>query len=485
MLCSKLVRYVVVITCFFSISFHNAFALTSKQFNKIYEVYVPTKTIKVKEFFDSKAKNISNKYLILIERPISKNNMVSISNVYDPIKKNFLFDHGDYILTSKFNAKTLKKIKVPDVLLKSLSIKSALEKIEKQKEKVAKITDPKKVCNPIKYFKKRLSNINYSLDYKNDHRKCNDYLENGLSKSINQTKISSKSGPKNGMAQCILRSMKNPIKNRYGIQYGKCNKRRQTVFQLKHPCVTKNYHQVVVDSFKKATKCIGVNEYEFFRIINHESRFHMNIRSHTGVYGIAMMTSGTVGTVNRRISDKMQEYKKRDACKGVMGLLKKRMRLWKKALNACEIIDFPENPLRAFLYGAIYYQLLKEKYEKILNEESYSYLPDEIRRKIAIDFATIAYNGGDWGLRDSFKKYLKNKKVEFVNRDLTYKNVFGEIELDEKGEGIVEHSGFFSYLLENYSGTNGKKGPRRRFEVAKYLGSIRRDAENYRCSADI
>ncbi len=312
-------------------------------------------------------------------------------------------------------------------------------------------------CTP--YFTQKI------FDYKDCRGKWTSYFQKELEKKTlgNESEF----WDSDDMAACIWESMeryKNGSYKNNNRKYGVCEK---GVFKkANQPCHSRELHSHIYHSYMKSMKCLGITPEEYFRVINHESQFHINVGNNSGVYGAAQLDSKAMTEVRRRIAyesnqgrkfrengpnaisvkDYINENFDDPTCKEVIDHVDFNLTKGKgdKSTsyysNACDRMSFPENPTRSFIYGALYYRFFKKDTSEWLDGLNLK-LSSEARAKLERDLPIYFYNGG-YEIKNTFKGF-KNTKA--------YKDF-------SSGKKDIDYTEFMTafkdYIENHYNGTS-------------------------------
>lgn len=246
------------------------------------------------------------------------------------------------------------------------------------------------------------------------------------------------------------------------------------------PCITEKFNNFVSQSFLNTMKCIDINPYEIFPLINHESRFQVNIGNTNKVYGITQLTGIGVAQVNEVLNRTLDRknrptdrhnvksldlFFQSDRCTPIRDYLshpfkvKKRMvkrtgrhKFW---VDTCERVSFPDGVILNLLYGGLLYKHYKNRIKRFLKKENIK-IKEGDKDKIFFDLVMYVYNGGPYHLMTSLETYIK---LIIKEKQLDYKS-------------FARNFPFF--LKKHYGGE--KITARKKKEVAEFATTIRREA---------
>jgi hypothetical protein len=265
-------------------------------------------------------------------------------------------------------------------------------------------------------------------------------------------------------AACVLASLK-----RSGMQskFIGCQSSTSGAIPRSVPCISKNYHLAMYTGFMEAMACLkgsdpnGFDVKNFFAIINHESSFHINVQSPTGAIGPGQLTPPSINSVNsKNYAAAYNELLTRKECAPIKKILEK-----KAEVNMpCNLVGYPENPIRNFIYSGLTYNVGKKEAAKLVEHKIFK---EEDRDAIAQELARYMYNGGIGGVTSVFKAqyvyHFGTKKVDFE----TFKKTFPQVAAKHYGDGFKEFDESDPAKKKNKQG--------RQKEVANYSRNIDRD----------
>jgi len=340
---------------------------------------------------------------------------------------------------------------------------------------LSKMTNPKtdpechseyrKVSSFIKYEKCTEKNNYLEADLLNNN--LFHFIQNNKNKNIN-------------LDLCIFESMKLATKPKYKFarswsrnkHYVYCaegknkNQFKKTIFD--RPCLSKNYHQLVSQSFQHAVKCVELDPISLLKLIHHESQFRTLVGNSKKVYGIMQLTSQGIAEVHRRLkigkktrpTFMKNNYLKNAYCQNILKFLvpAKVKKTGKRYFtNACERTKIPPNPLLSLIYGGLIHKLNKRTVEnkiQVLRGRFPSL--EKYKKELQDDLAVIMYNGGAMGTLNRFESFLMEYAPTFKQNN--YAEIMNQ---------------FSNYLAKYYGGNRTLKT--RKKEVANYLFSTEKD----------
>ena len=123
----------------------------------------------------------------------------------------------------------------------------------------------------------------------------------------------------------------------------------------------------------QSTSCLGLDQKEFFAIINHESHFRPLIGNTNMVYGAGQLTGIAIAEVHRRLgvdddTNLRQAMESKfgnlpNSCSEISSILEDPIEVGRgdspHYVSTCERTGLPQNPGRSFLYGGLIYQFFK------------------------------------------------------------------------------------------------------------------------------
>lgn len=258
-------------------------------------------------------------------------------------------------------------------------------------------------------------------------------------------------------SECVLASMLRAAPKGNGdYRYARCTADRKGLDRkaFQRPCLNEKYHFAAYSGFMNSMHCLGLAPVELFPLINHESRFQLNIESGTGALGVGQLTGIAIDEVNTRRT--LEPLATLDQCARVKSALERPL----ASENSCQRLLPPLNPARSFLYAGVTYQYGKARATDLVNRLLlFERLPERWKKIVAIDLARWMYNGGLEGITTVLMAFAK-----------------------EHPEGLSDYSqfrqGFQNYLAQNYGrslDSYNPTPPKRRTEVAQYLNGIGND----------
>ena len=207
----------------------------------------------------------------------------------------------------------------------------------------------------------------------------------------------------------------------------------------RRPCLSENYLNTTLKAYEEINQCLGVSSKLLFPLINHESRFQMNIRSSGDAFCLGQLTSLAIRDVHRILHSKYQEVQpyisenfqtadlsKRDHSEYQLnsfdGLfeseqcqsfkahagdpfpiikgkkLNKTTGKWEDAyrVGSCYLIEFPRGLYKCLMYSTIYFRTQKMYFEDLFKDRMtvLSLPQDEKEKKMIIErLALYIYNG--------------------------------------------------------------------------------------------
>ena len=286
-----------------------------------------------------------------------------------------------------------------------------------------------------------------------------------------------------------------------------CNK--GAVFP-RRPCLSQDYIAMTAKAFHDVAECLDIAPEMAFPIFLHESRFILNIQSHTGALCYGQITSNAVADFNSFLKSH-KGYPNYD----IPDLLEKNIEkrcphVWKNFKKVSTIVredktlirsDFDQckintNPYTCFFYGFAYLKILHEKAQQeitetnnihvavlednslqFLNNPRYSHpsllITETKKLKLFADeqellniLTVLSYNGGLSIIRIHFNSFMARLKTSLIIKTNT------ELQNAILNNGGLTtdffKTGFMNFLKERYSIDDN----RRNGELFSYLDKV-------------
>ena len=249
--------------------------------------------------------------------------------------------------------------------------------------------------------------------------------------------------------RCMLTTQKKAPDSRgiFNNKYEQCGRNRRGHVEIKkraRPCLSKNYVDTTFKAYQDVNQCLGLSPKELYPLINHESRFHLNIKSGTGALCLGQLTTVAIKDVHRIIHSKHEEVReyigenfqaaslKTDNqfhLNSFDGLFESRQCQSLKAHigqplptrsskqeRRCSLTKIPQGLYKCLMYSAIYFKTQKSYYQDFFKANTILSLPeDEKQKKMIVEVLGLySYNGaggpaGSQGVFVELEKYWQKK----------------------------------------------------------------------------
>lgn len=124
------------------------------------------------------------------------------------------------------------------------------------------------------------------------------------------------------------------------------------------PCVTESYVNTVYNSFRDVAECLNLPQKEFLPKYFNESGFHINAYGAGKDAGVGQLTASAIEIGVNRLKSYANEMKLsgKASCQRILAQQEILEPLDISFRNRCNLMASPQNPLRNFLYSAIFYR---------------------------------------------------------------------------------------------------------------------------------
>lgn len=213
--------------------------------------------------------------------------------------------------------------------------------------------------------------------------------------------------------------------------FGQCSGSNETAIPSAEPfCKTDAYLGSINNSFTNVMTCLGLNPRDVFAITAAESGFHVNAMSAIGQdYGISQISEIGAVEVNLQWDRLKQEVlnSDSDSCKKIAPFVESFKKTSSNWGNSCQLISFPENPTKNFIYKgflfAIHKQYLNNHFKKTrVLQKIVRLLGRDMNPSEQNDFMTVltlmAYNAGIQTVFDAVDAFF-NEKLNLLNPSAT------------------------------------------------------------------
>lgn len=259
----------------------------------------------------------------------------------------------------------------------------------------------------------------------------NDYLESTINSYFASVPNKSPivdilSHPSEGIIsnQCIESSMRN-----FKERFKQCSAKETSLPKdtVKRACLSVNYKSLVAKSTNLVASCMkdfmSTSESQqksdlssIFKLINHESGFHVNSVSWTNASGVGQLTGDAISDVNDKVLGQVRNHlNEKSECKALSGIIDIPM------TNSCDRISIEKgNPASNLVYTFAYQAFLRESLDgSFFNNKAYnkffSEIPPQLKEKMLSELTAWSHNTGAGGMSRPLSRAIlawKNKQIK-------------------------------------------------------------------------
>ena len=261
---------------------------------------------------------------------------------------------------------------------------------------------------------------------------------------------------KRQLMECILGSMEGGT----GGRHGKCKRDSATglldqsdkrVTWTRRPCRTERLVNHVAENFNRAMRCFrhaDINYATAFGLTYQESRFELNARSPSGVWGIKQTSSAAVRDVHnnwdvwKKLQQEFPEDCNTEVIQNAMAPPEGKefpVSFRGKSVRPCDLIGVPQAPLRGLIYGMLYLSSIQKIAKDFLIARR-SWFKTEDMSQISEELALFNYNGGYGAVQNAMKVFVAQYKAQ--GKKMSYEEF---------------HTGFPDIIRSSYMEENKEK----------------------------
>lgn len=244
----------------------------------------------------------------------------------------------------------------------------------------------------------------------------NGYFEDFLASTNNpKIKVLQDHEPAASTVACVAES----IRETSGDRYVYCPQgNRPYLGSVTKPCASEKLVKTVASAFEMTTECLAdyvdaglgnsQEQKEDFRrsmyqLINHESRFVVNGKSHTGAGGLGQLVGGLISDVNRREFSQMQNHikgSKNSACQKLAQDNYEPMNGGRPEVAGCDRMALEKGPQLNLMYTLAHMKMIRDQIRGTLESTG---IEEPAKSQLMNQVAVWGHNVGSGGIAQSFQ----------------------------------------------------------------------------------
>jgi hypothetical protein len=287
--------------------------------------------------------------------------------------------------------------------------------------------------------------------------------------------------------ECVKRAQENVSGNYFG-QCSDPNGEPNFSPLIVRPCLSKEYINLVYNSFIDVMDCFGVPQKAIFPLIRRESGFNINAFNAQSGGGLGQFSSVAIKEINNKMftdTDKSGKFRrdiggysrpvyfknlfnentakyKNKKAEARCAALEKKLGHFKPVSSApahrCELISLPQNPTKNFIYIAITYRLNREGIEKFIDDPKNGIKGQTLRNillpkmnalqveQLIKNLSLLCHNAGPGSVNVVLRTFLQ-KHPNWSARDFDFK---GDVQIVNRKKAqipeVVSVGPFLSYV---------------------------------------
>lgn len=244
----------------------------------------------------------------------------------------------------------------------------------------------------------------------------NGYFEDFLASTNNpKIKVLQDHQPASSTIACVAESIRETTSDKY-VYCPQGN--RPYLGSVSKPCASEKLVKTVASAFELTTECLAdyvdpsINQSKsqkedfrrsMYQLINHESRFVVNGKSHTGAGGLGQLVGGLITDVNRREFSNIQNYIKsspNSACQKLAQDNYEPMNGGRPEVAGCDRMTLEKGPQLNLMYTLAHMKIIRDQIRGTVESTG---IEEPAKSHLMNQVAVWGHNVGSGGIAQSFQ----------------------------------------------------------------------------------